>query len=42
MFTAGTGVAGVGSTVTVTRPILMGFGEQLKYEWLQIDPHQKV
>ncbi len=42
MFTAGIGVVGTIAGDMAQRPILMGFGEKLEYDWLQIDPHQTV
>ena len=41
MTRAGWGVIGAGDG-RVQRPILLGFGEQLTYTWLEIAPHQKV
>ena len=41
MIIAGWGVIGADDGV-IQRPILIGFGEQLSYPWLEIAPHQKV
>ena len=45
MFTAGIAVAGADDGYgldVIQRPLLMGFGEQLRYEWVEIAPRQKV